>query len=47
MRLEEDDSSAVPPTEEDLNQFVTDNTEIKKSTFEKVKENINSAQCRQ
>ena len=47
MRLEEDDGSAVPPTEEDLDQFVTDNAELKKSTFEKVKENMSHAQCRQ
>lgn len=47
MRLEEDDGSAVPPTEEDLDQFVTDNAELKKSTFEKVKENMSHSQCRQ
>ena len=47
MRLEEDNGSAVPPTEDDLDKFVSKNAEIKTSTFVKVKENINLAQAKQ
>ena len=49
MRLEEDDgtANAEPPTEEDVTQFVSADQELRRSTYVRVKSNMDIAQKKQ